>query len=146
MSIATKYADHILQRARPLMLMESADRQTVKAALLDVTLAVANDVVQHYMTLAEQQHSVSSAHVGRIMRDMRTAWRAIAKRVKSVYATHPINDRILWATVAAHFPSRLREWPTVLTHDFVSQDQYYLLASTRTDARRRIINVLERYT
>ncbi len=145
MSNAVMYADQILQRARPLMLMESADRQLVKAALLDVTLSVADTVVKHYMTLADQQHTMGDKHVGRIMRDMRTAWRAIAKRVKSAYATHPINERILWATMAAYYPRRVRDWPTILTCDFVDQDRYFLLTATRSEARARILNVVERY-
>lgn len=140
---ARVYADQIIERSRDMMVLQDIDRFKVKAALCEIAISVAEVVAAKAMTVADQQYTLGFKHVGLIMRDLKTLWRAIVRNVKIKYADHPINERILHIVMLASHGSRQREWPKIITSDLSGEHTYFLLASVPSDRKWRINRVLE---
>jgi hypothetical protein len=139
---ARQYADEIIARSRDMMIAEHVPRPQVRAALLDITLAVARNVAARYSAVADQQRGIGITRQGKVLRDMKTLWRAVIKRVKVVYDNHPIHEKHLWAVMAVHHAAHLRAWPKLLDHGFSSAHQATLLAGYGA-SNSYILQVLE---
>jgi len=139
------YSDKIIARARDMRAMsEYQGKHLIKEALLNITLDTARTMVSTTAQLvAQQEHDTKKQD--RLMRDLRTHWRAVQRNVNAIYEDHPINDRHLYAVLAAYHPSLLKRWPSLLPLCMAPEHQHYLTASTVSDAMSRIEMVLGFY-
>lgn len=142
---ARLHADNIITRARDMRSQtDYQDRQLVRAALLDITLDVANTVAKHYIELCEQQCMYPQKKL-RIMRDLRALWKAIAKNVKATYEDHPINDRHLYVVLAVHYAKELRAYTKLFDVYLSPEDQQMLAYARPATARTTVLQVLAHY-
>lgn len=100
--------DKVIDRSRSIWRMaEDQDRQTIKSALLDITLDAALELACEAMQLVEQYEWAGPARRFRVMRDLLTAWRRLIRNVKAVNADHPIHECHLYLTLLDSWGSRL---------------------------------------
>lgn len=126
---ARMVSDQIIQRSRDMYALSDLPRAEIRVALIDLTVAVAKQVADNYCTVASQQNRVSSARGGKVLRDMRTLWRAAIRNVRKVYDTHPIHEKHLYVVVAAYYPDHARTYPKLLDHFLTPQQCYRLIGS-----------------
>jgi hypothetical protein len=139
------YSENIISRARSVRQQdEYQGRALINSALLEITLDTARKMVEHYAALASQ-HTEGPKRTLRIMRDMRTKWRATAKQVKAAYDDHPINERHLYVVLAAHH-NRLAQNYTKLFDVYLTPEDHQLLhAAPVGKSKPVILAVLSHY-
>lgn len=146
MSLAITHADQILMRCRSLMTMQDvAARAVFKAAIEDVVLDVCTTLVEHYRQLMEQ-HTHGSVRTGKLMRELRTTWRAIIKRVKAAHSSIAINERQLFCVSAAYMRYQVLQHPRALVADVYEEDTRLLMNCPTARRKHCIREVLQRYS
>jgi hypothetical protein len=137
------YADQIIERSRDMWAMqEHMPKADIRAALLDITIDVAKRVADRYCKVADQQNVVSQVRGGKVLRDMRTLWRATIKNVKAVYDSHPIHEKHLYVILAAYYQGHARAYPKLLSHGLTGQQEFKLLACYGHEAAWTVKQVL----
>lgn len=134
--------ENIIGRARELNRLE-ADRLTTRAALLDITLDVAETVARNTHQLVEQ-NVLGSKESSRLVRKMQREWRAIIKGVRAVFSDFPITDRHLYAVVITYYKDMVN------LGDFnqdLTGDEYFQLQRCTSKAERRYLlrQILNRF-
>lgn len=139
------YTENIINRARSVRPQsEYQDRAVINSALLEITLDVALKVVTHYVTLAAQ-HTEGPRRTLRIMRDMRTKWRAVSKQVKAMYDDHPINERHLYVVLAAHYHHLAQTYAKLFDVYLTPEDRRLLHITQSRSTKPTILAVLSHY-
>lgn len=105
---ARMLTDQVIDRSRSVWrTAEHQERETIKSALLDITLEAAQELTREALQLVEQYEWAGSARRLRVMRDLLTNWRRLIRAVKSVNAEHPIHECHLYLTLLDSLGSRL---------------------------------------
>lgn len=126
---ARMISDQIIQRSRDMYALSDLPRAEIRTAIIDLTVAVAKQVADNYCVVASQQNRVSPVRGGKVLRDMRTLWRAVMRNVRKIYDTHPIHEKYLFMAMAAYYPDHARAHPKLLDHYLTPQQCYRLLGS-----------------
>jgi hypothetical protein len=119
------YIEQIVERARDIRRLE-ADRLTTRAALLDITIDVAQSLAQKTDTLLEQAMWNDTKKKLQIRRNLRAQWRLIVKGVKTLYDDHPISDRHLCIVLATCYPRVLKDNEALFGHTLTGDEHFQI--------------------
>jgi hypothetical protein len=145
MTTARYYADQILMRGRDIRVMESADRYTKRAALLDITMAVAKTMADNSIAVIDQSYGMTMREKFVAVRKLATMWRAVRKNVKAKYDDHPISEIHLHVVLCAYHRDIAKNYATTFQSNLAVEHQQYLYQATRLDAAHRVSRTVEQY-
>lgn len=145
MTTARFHADHILERSRDIRTMESAPRHIKRAALLDITLAVAKTAADNSVTTINQSYGMRLGEKLAAVRKLATLWRAVCKNVKVKHDDHPVSMLHMHATLCAYHPDIARNYESLFRSDLSYAHQHELFNAGRVRASSAVKRVVEQY-